>query len=165
MLVIGVFVRGLSIRDVESLGKQAGLGKLSEVHGLQDVRRLKERYEWFKRREFYGVNVVALFLDAAFIAVRPDGPTEGVLVASGIHRRGERVLLAVTLRMRESCEAWQALGRDVIAPELGAPVLIVADGAPRPCRSDRAVLAGLGWPALLCSARLEPVRQAPRARA
>jgi len=32
--------------------------------------------------------------------------------------------------MRESYEDWQALGRDLIARGLGAPMLIVADGAP-----------------------------------
>jgi hypothetical protein len=37
-LVIGAFVRGLSMRDVESLCEQAGLGEAVEVHGLADVR-------------------------------------------------------------------------------------------------------------------------------
>jgi transposase-like protein len=40
------------------------------------------------------------------------------------------VLLSVMLGMRESYEDWQALGRDLIARGLGAPMLIVADGAP-----------------------------------
>ena len=40
------------------------------------------------------------------------------------------MLLAVRLGMRESFEDWQALGRDLIARGLGAPMLIVADGAP-----------------------------------
>ena len=40
------------------------------------------------------------------------------------------MLLAVTLGMRESFEDWQALSRDLIARGLGAPMLIVADGAP-----------------------------------
>jgi putative transposase len=63
--------------------------------------------------------------------VRPDGPEEGVLVAWGFSAEGERVLLSVTLGMRESFEDSQALGRDLIARGLGgAPMLIVADGAP-----------------------------------
>jgi putative transposase len=71
-----------------------------------------------------------LFLDATFISVRPSGPKEGVLVAWGFTEDGERVLLEVMLGMRESYEDWQALGRDLIARGLGAPMLIVADGAP-----------------------------------
>ena len=65
-----------------------------------------------------------------FLPVRPDGPKEGVLVAWGFTEDGERVLLSVMLGMRESHEDWLALGRDLIARGLGAPLLVVADGAP-----------------------------------
>ena len=71
-----------------------------------------------------------LFVDAVFLSVRADGPKEGVLVAWGFTEEGERVLLSVMLGMRESHEDWQALGRDLIARGLGAPLLVVADGAP-----------------------------------
>ena len=40
------------------------------------------------------------------------------------------MLLSVSLGMRESFEDWQAFGRDLISRGLGAPMLIVADGAP-----------------------------------
>jgi len=129
-LVIGAFVRGLSMRDVESLCEQAGLGKLSKSTASRICEELKDRYAAFKRRSLYDTHLVALFLDATFISVRPSGPKEGVLVAWGFTEDGERVLLAVTLGMRESYEDWQALGRDLISRGLGAPMLIVADGAP-----------------------------------
>ena len=40
------------------------------------------------------------------------------------------MLLSVMLGMRESHEDWLALGSDLIARGLGAPLLIAADGAP-----------------------------------
>jgi putative transposase len=129
-LVIGAFVRGLSMRDVESLCEEAGLGKLSKTTASRMCEELKERFDAFKRRDLYEIRLVALFLDATFIAVRPDGPKEGVQVAWGFTEDGERVLLAVSLGMRESFEDWQTLGRDLISRGLGAPMLIVADGAP-----------------------------------
>ena len=129
-LVIGAFVRGLSMRDVESLCEQAGLGKLSKSTASRMCEELRERFDQFKRRSLYDVQLVALFLDATFISVRPTGPKEGVLVAWGFTDEGERVLLSVMLGMRESYEDWLALGRDLIARGLGAPMLIVADGAP-----------------------------------
>jgi putative transposase len=129
-LVIGAFVRGLSMRDVESLCEQAGLGKLSKSTASRICEELRERYAAFTRRSLYEVRLVALFLDATFISVRPSGPKEGVLVARGVTADGERVLLSVMLGMRESSEDWQALARDLIARGLGAPMLIVADGAP-----------------------------------
>ena len=51
-------------------------------------------------------------------------------MAWGFTEDGERVLLSVMLGMRESYEDWQALGRDLIARGLPAPMLVVADGAP-----------------------------------
>jgi putative transposase len=129
-MVIGAFVRGLSMRDVESLCDQAGLGKLSKSTAARLCSELRERFEAFKRRDLYDIQVAALFLDAVFLCVRPDGPKEGVLVAWGFTEQGERVLLSVMLGMRESHEDWQALGRDLIARGLGAPLLVVADGAP-----------------------------------
>jgi putative transposase len=73
---------------------------------------------------------VALFLDAIFLNVRPKGPKEGVLCAWGFTEEGERVLVGVCLGMRESHEDWLSLARDLIARGLGAPMLVVADGAP-----------------------------------
>jgi putative transposase len=129
-MVIGAFVRGLSMRDVESLCEQAGLGKLSKSTAARICQELRERFEAFKRRDLYDIHVVALFLDAVFLSVRRDGPKEGVLVAWGFTEEGERVLLSVMLGMREAHEDWLALARDLIARGLGAPMLIVADGAP-----------------------------------
>jgi transposase-like protein len=129
-LVIGAFVRGLSMRDVEDLCEKAGLGKLSKSTASRMCEELKDRFDAFKRRDLYEIRLVALFLDATFISVRPNGPKEGVLVAWGFTEDGERVLLSVALGMRESFEDWQALGRDLISRGLGAPMLIVADGAP-----------------------------------
>jgi putative transposase len=103
-LVIGAFVRGLSMRDVESLCEQAGLGRLSKSTASRICEELKERFEAFKRRSLYDVQLVALFLDATFISVRPSGPKEGVLVGWGFTEQGELVLLLVTLGMRESYE-------------------------------------------------------------
>ena len=129
-LVIGAFVRGLSMRDVESLCEKAGLGKLSRSTASRVCEELRQRYEAFKRRDLYEVRLAALFLDATYLAVRRDGPKEGVLVAWGFTEDGERVLLSVMLGMRESYEDWLELSRDLIARGLGAPMLIVADGAP-----------------------------------
>jgi len=129
-MVIGAFVRGLWMRDIESLCEKAGLGKLSKTTASRICTELRERFEAFKRRDFYEVQLAALFLDAVFLSVRPNGPKEGVLVAWGFTEEGERVRLAVMLGMRESHEDWLALGRDLIARGPGAPLLVVADGAP-----------------------------------
>jgi putative transposase len=91
-MVIGAFVRGLSIRDVESLCDQAGLGKRSKSTASRICGELRERFAAFERRDLYEIQLAALFLDATFLAVRRDGPKEGVLVAWGFTEAGERVL-------------------------------------------------------------------------
>ena len=129
-LVIGGFVRGLSMRDVESLCEEAGLGKTSKSTVATICAELHERFEAFCRRSLYDVNLVVLFLDAIYLPVRPSGPKEGVICAWGITETGARELVSVRLGAREAKEDWVELGRDLISRGLAAPRLIVADGAP-----------------------------------
>jgi putative transposase len=88
-MVIGAFVRGLSMRDIESLCEKAGLGRLSKSTASRICAELGERFEQFRRRDLYEVGLAALFLDAVFGSVRPAGPKEGVLVAWGVTEAGE----------------------------------------------------------------------------
>src|SRR5664280_823842 len=60
-LVIGAFVRGLSMRDVESLCEEAGLGKTSRSTVARICSELHERFQSFGRRDLYEVKLVALF--------------------------------------------------------------------------------------------------------
>ena len=129
-LVIGGFVRGLSMRDVESLCEEAGLGKTSRSTVARICAELRERFEAFSRRSLYDIQLVVLFLDAIYLPVRPSGPKEGVMCAWGITETGARELISVRLGARESKEDWLELGRDLIARGLAAPRLVVADGAP-----------------------------------
>src|SRR5436309_9548341 len=129
-LVIGGFVRGLSMRDIESLCEEAGLGKTSRSTVARICSELHERFEAFCRRSLYEVNLVVLFLDAIYLPVRPSGPKEGVICAWGITEKGSRELVSVRLGARESKEDWIELGRDLISRGLAAPRLVVADGAP-----------------------------------
>jgi putative transposase len=164
-LVVGAFVRGLSMRDVESLCEQAGLGKLSKSTASRVCEELRERYDAFKRRDLYEVRLVAVFLDATYLAVRHDGPKEGVLVAWGFTEQGERVLLAVMLGMRESYEDWLELARDLIARGLGAPPLIVADGAPGLIRRSSSAGPPRTASAAACTARATSTPSFPSASA
>ena len=129
-MIVGAFVRGLSMRDVESLCEEVGLGKTSKSTVARICTELHERFEAFKRRDLYEVRLVVLFLDAIYLPVRPSGPKEGVICAWGITENGERALVSVRLGMRESKEDWMELGRDLISRGLPAPRLVVADGAP-----------------------------------
>ena len=55
-MVIGAFVRGLSMREVESLCEQAGLGKLSKSTAARICSELRERFDAFGRRDLYDIS-------------------------------------------------------------------------------------------------------------
>jgi transposase-like protein len=129
-LVIGAYVRGLSDRDIESLMDEAGLGHISKNTASQLCRELRARYAAFCAKSLADVELLALYLDAVYLPTRPSGAKEGVLVAWGYARSGERVLLAVRLGQRESREDWLDLGRDLTRRGLRCPWLVVSDGAP-----------------------------------
>ena len=100
-LVIGGFVRGLSMRDIESLCEEAGVGKTSRSTVARVCAELHERFEAFCRRSLYDVDLVVLFLDAIYLPVRPSGPKEGVICAWGINENGERALVSVRWDTRD----------------------------------------------------------------
>jgi transposase-like protein len=129
-LVIGAYVRGLSDRDIESLAREAGLGSISRTTVSTICRELRDRYRAFRARSLAEVRLLALFTDAIYLPVRPEGPREGVLVAWGYTTDGSRVLLDVCLGRRERTEDWLDLGRGLLRRGLRAPLLVVSDGAP-----------------------------------
>jgi len=140
-LIIGAYVRGLSDRDIESLAREAGLGHLSRSGISRLCSELRDRYRAFRARGLAEIELLALFCDAIYLPVRPEGPKEGVLVAWGFTLDGERVLLDVCLGQRERHDDWLELGRGLTARGLRSPLLVVSDGAP-------GLIAAIGelWP-------------------
>lgn len=129
-LVIGGFVRGLSMRDIESLTVEATGGRVTRTVASQICTELRERYDRFRSQRLDNVQLVVLFLDAIWLPVRPAGEKECVQVGWGIDQDGNRRLLALQLGSRESTEAWLSIGRDLTARGLACPQLVVTDGAP-----------------------------------
>ncbi|MCX6553382.1 MAG: transposase [Acidobacteria bacterium] len=84
----------------------------------------------FRARSLGEVRLLALFMDAIYLPVRPEGPKEGVLVAWGFTTEGARALLDVCLGARERTEDWLDLGRGLARRGLRSPLLVVTDGAP-----------------------------------
>jgi putative transposase len=125
-LIVGAFVRGLSMRDVESLCEESGLGKTSRSTVARICSELHERFEAFCRRSLYDVNLVVLFLDAIYLPVRHRGPKGVVICAWGITETGARALVSVRLGIREAKEDWLELGRglsrDLLSEFAGLPI-------------------------------------------
>lgn len=67
-------MRGLSDRDIESLAREAGLGRISRTTVSGICRELRDRYRAFRARGLDGLRLLALFCDAIYLPVRPEGP-------------------------------------------------------------------------------------------
>lgn len=61
-IVVGAFVRGLSMRDVESLCQEAGLGRVSKSTASRICQELRDRFAAFTARDLSQIHLVALFL-------------------------------------------------------------------------------------------------------
>ena len=162
-LVIGAYVRGLSDRDIESLAREAGLGSISRTTVSTICRELRDRYRAFRARSLAEVRLLALFTDAIYLPVRPEGPREGVLVAWGYTSDGGRVLLDVCLGQRERTEDWLDLGRGLIRRGLRAPSAGGQRRRARPCHGHHRAVARRGPPALLGPPPAQRPGQAPGA--
>jgi len=69
-MIITAFVRGFSVRDIESLCQEAGLGRTSKSTVARICSELHERFGAFKRRDLYEVKLVVLFCEAIYLPVR-----------------------------------------------------------------------------------------------
>ena len=131
-LAIEMYTRGLSTRDIEETFRQGtGESLLSRSAVSQLTEQLWDDYQAFCERDLSGFQIEYLFLDGVYESLRLQaGLKEGVLVAWGICRSGQKVLLHLALGSKESYTAWCDFLRDMVRRGLNVPVEITTDGAP-----------------------------------
>lgn len=131
-LVVEMYARGLSTRDVEECFRDEQTGELmisrSAVSEITD--QLWENYRQFSNRDLSGIEVEYLFLDAVYESLRRYGAKEGVLAAWCITTEGRKVLLHLAVGNKESEACWVEFLRDMIARGLRMPTSVTSDGAP-----------------------------------
>ena len=130
-LVIGSFVRGLSVRDVEAtlaeaLGQDASVSKSTVSTICQQVAA---EFDAWCRRDLSGVEIDYLMLDASVFKMRDSVRGEPLLAAWGITCDGKPVLLHLQIAGSESTDAWDGFLADVKGRGLRPPLLVVSDGA------------------------------------
>jgi len=130
-LVIGSFVRGLSVRDVEAtlteaLGAEATVSKSAVARVCAQV---VEEFDAWSGRDLSGLEIDYLFLDASMFKMRDSVRGEPLLAAWAITCDGRPVLVALGIAGSESLDAWDAFLADLKDRGLRAPLLVVSDGA------------------------------------
>jgi len=132
-LVVEMYARGLSTRDIEEALKDAETGKvLVSKDGVSELtEELWEEYQRFSERDLSGYDVVYLFADGVFESLRQEaGMKEAILCCWGITSGGNKILLHIGLGNKESFESWREFFRHMVKRGLRIPLLVVSDGAP-----------------------------------
>ena len=131
-LVLEMYVRGLSTRDVEAVFMEAFRQEVVSRSGVSRLgKELQVEFDRWRSRDLSEVAVVYLFLDACYLPVRQGTrEKEGILCAYAILENGKKVLLHLALGSRESYDAWLSFLHDIVARGLRLPVLVISDGQP-----------------------------------
>jgi len=129
-LVIAGFVRGLSVRDVESsladaLGPDSTVSKSTVSRICEAIR---DEFDAWRTRDLSEVELDYFFADGSYFKMHPGAPAEPVLVAWGITSSGKPVFLGLEPGSSESTEAWAGFFRGLTGRGLRPPLLVISDG-------------------------------------
>jgi putative transposase len=130
-LIAGAYLSGTNTRRVRrALGALFG-GAIGKDVVSRAWHKVQTDWEAWQKRDLAGANIVRLILDGTVVRVRLDrkATSLSVLVALGVRRDGQKVLLALRNMGGESEAAWRVLLDDLVARGLAAPELVIVDGA------------------------------------
>lgn len=124
------YVRGLSTRDIEqTFTDQNGKALISKSGVSNMSRNLYEQYEEFSTRDLSDFDVVYLFIDGVYEAVKNYTNKQGILCAWAICSDGSKQLLHLMASNSEAAANWETFFQDMIDRGLRQPLLIISDGA------------------------------------
>jgi len=130
-LALEMYVRGLSTRDVEqAFVTEKGNPVLSRSAMSRLAGRLYDEYLVFSQQDLSRLDVVFLFVDAVYEAVRHYTGGQTLLCAWAICADGTKRFLYLAPVQSESQEAWEAFFQDMQRRGLRQPLLVISDGAP-----------------------------------
>lgn len=131
-LITRAYLCGCSVRKVSFSLAQALGGSVSRSMVGRCLRRLKPEWEAWQARDLSQEGVVRLVLDALCMDVRMDGTSHKllILVALGVNKDGDRMVLSMKDMGSESKEAWLEVLRDLESRGVQQPQICIVDGNP-----------------------------------
>jgi putative transposase len=131
-LIAAVYLSGTNTRRVKRALFSLFDGAVSKDVVSRAWRKVKVDWEAWCARSLAGEAIVRLILDGTVVKARIDRKATAisVLVAIGVRRDGQKILLAIGNMGGESTAAWRAFLGDLDARGLKAPDFVVVDGAP-----------------------------------
>jgi transposase-like protein len=131
-LIAGSYLAGTNTRRVGRALTAVFRGAISKSTVSRVWRQIKTDWDSWNRRDLKPEDIVRLILDGTVVKVRLDKKATSIslLVALGVRRDGQKVLLAVKNMGGESEAAWRGLLDDLTKRGLKRPELAIVDGAP-----------------------------------
>jgi transposase-like protein len=131
-LIAAAYLAGTNTRRVKRALFGLFEGAVSKDVVSRAWRKVKVDWEAWSARGLAGEDIVRLILDGTVVKARIDRKAMviSVLVAIGVRRDGQKILLAIRNMGGESKAAWRAFLGDLDARGLKAPEFVVVDGAP-----------------------------------
>jgi len=125
-----MYLRGMSTRDIEqTFTDEEGHTYLSRSSVSRINEKLYEEYKNFSKRDLSELDVVYMFTDGVYEAVRKYTNNQALLCAWGICSDGTKQLIHISAVESESLQAWEGFFEDLLARGLRQPLLVVSDGA------------------------------------
>ena len=130
-LIVSSYLCGVSTRKCSvALARALGSG-VSKSAVSRCLQRLRPNWEAWQKRELASDDIVRLILDGIGVPVRIGGKSERmtVLVAMGVRRDGQRLVLAFKAMGAESKASWLEILEDLSSRGVKQPELVIADGS------------------------------------
>jgi putative transposase len=129
-LIAEAYLAGMNTRRV-----RRALARLFEGHIGKDIvsrawQRTRSAWMAWQERDLAGDDIVRLILDGTVVKVRLDRKATAIslLIALGVRRDGQKVVLAIKNMGGESEAAWRAVLDDLTSRAMTKPELVIVDG-------------------------------------
>ena len=155
LLIAEVYLAGVNTRRVRRALQALFAGRIGKDAVSRAWRRTRAAWEAWQQRDLADDDIVRLILDGTVVKVRLDRKATAIslLIALGVRRDGQKVVLAIKNLGGETEAAWRAVLDDLLARRLAKPDLVIVDGG----KGLEAALASL-WddvPVQRCSVHKE----------
>jgi putative transposase len=130
LLIAEVYLAGVNTRRVRRALQTLFAGRIGKDAVSRAWHKTCAAWEAWQQRDLAADDIVRLILDGTVVKVRLDRKATAIslLIALGIRRDGQKVVLAIRNMGGETEAAWRAVLDDLLARGLTKPDLVSVDG-------------------------------------
>ena len=129
-LIAEAYLAGMNTRRVRRALARLFEGRVGKDMVSRAWQRTRAAWMAWQERDLASDDIVRLILDGTVVKVRLDRKATAIslLIALGVRRDGQKVVLAIRNMGGESESAWRAVLDDLMARGMARPELVVVDG-------------------------------------